>query len=277
MQIFVDQVIVRLPLDRGKPAFKAGQDAEAVGAARRQLVEQGDRRLHDGFARLIAFLLQQAADMAKRDRSEPAGLRIIADIDKAAGRGGVAEAADERRAHRRRDPAIDAVQRHIIELSERGGPLLRQRDKVAVAELDVGETSGLRHGAAMVDMFGQEIDADELPLRIGGGQQAQAHALAASQLQIAEGRVVAGPGRRGPRHSCCQVEPVGRYFRAEAIGVAGRGIIAVKVHRWHDRLPRAADLPLVRQGLQPGCNVETSPAIFRYIERRGRVYFSVAR
>ena len=110
--------------------------------------------------------------MTERHGPQPAGLRIIANIDQAAGCCRLAQAADKCRADWRRDPAIHAVQGHIVKPAKIDRPLLRQCDEVTIAELDVRQPRRLRDGARMGDMVGQEVDADKLALGVGSSQQA---------------------------------------------------------------------------------------------------------
>ena len=172
MHEFMDHIIGALLFHRSDPRFQTGQNLEGAGTTSRHSVENLNGLTQNVRAWLVAGLAQQAGNVPKRHGPQPAGLAIIGHINQCARRGRMGQTIDECSPHRRRNPAIDAMQCHIVEPPEFFRPVARELDKIAVTKIYIVEACRGRDGTGMVDMIGQEVHAHKITLWIGGGQQA---------------------------------------------------------------------------------------------------------
>jgi len=131
-----------------------------------------------------------AEDAADRLEVGPAGHRVVAHQQQAAGGEAALGDGEDLVAHLRRHPAEHAVQGDELEFTEVVGQVAEVGgDHAGVCEAAGGDVAVDQRG-----VFGVDVHADEFAVRVGGGERGERAAEAAAEFEVAE--AVGGAWRR---------------------------------------------------------------------------------
>ena len=161
----------------------------------------------------------------QRGARHPAGRGVVRDIERAAGPQPGAGEGDDRATHRGRDPAVDAVQRDDVELPEVVEARREQLVEARFDEADVVEPGGPRERPRGDDMGRVEVDADEVDVRVGGGERQRGEPVAAAELAVA--RPAAGQVGFEAGEEQRRLEMARGELRVESERVGGADVIAL--------------------------------------------------
>ena len=213
-------------------ALEAGGQGRLAGEQLGVGLAQGREQLlagPEGGQAIALAGLEAAHPVLERHGGQPAGQGVVGEVEEAPGAQGLGGQPQERGAHGGGNPAEDAVGHHDVDgppvdAPGRGGAGL-QIEEVGLEEGDVGQPRGCGQGAAVGDVVGVEVDAQEVGLGVVGGLQAQVEALAAAQLHHLEGageigRAVAAQQRE-------EGQPIRERLGVGAVDVVGSGEVAV--------------------------------------------------
>ena len=229
--IFLQEISRALRGDLGQPAAQGrlgqGQGRGAFFAAEQAGEAGGGLLKRLGGAGVPLALAEQFTQVLEGAGTQPAGKGVVRAVKNAARvqrRGGQLQ---QRLLDRCGDPGGDAMGDDVVMGRRQGSGIGCEAEEVGLLELDVAQAQLLGQPAAVDDVIGLEVDAGKAAFGVGGGEQAEAQAHAAAQLQIGKGLTFMGARWLMALEQGGEIQPGRRQLAIDPRGVRRRTEVAV--------------------------------------------------